>query len=465
MSEPHDPIDEWLSADVELLRPSPGTFNRIHHTARRRKATRALSSVAGVAVVLAAVSTLPQVIAGLQPGRGGQPNAIAGRTTSPSTSSPTSKTSSPSLSPSPTESTSQAGAVALGSTGPTHPPAPGLRPSSVTFVGSGGGVVGAVLGQARCGSGAASCISMAGTPDYGHTWYKVGAPPAGPPDGAQGVSQVRFADTLDGWAYGPALFATHDGGLTWKKITVRGRVIDLAAMSGQAFAVVAYGCQGSGPHYEANCASFAMLSSPAQADHWRTVRGASTAIAEAPGGLALTAGYGYLMTKGSLYAGPVTGGPWGRVSASSSVPPCLKRGGQLGPWLLAPESPTSPTIFLVCGTPSTSRQAGSVTLYQSDDQGLTWQRSGAVTESGTPTSLAVAPTSGVLVLATSTGIYYTANDKSWHRASLTRGPAGGFSYIGMTTTLMGVAVPANSQLGEIFTTTDGGRTWLPSVIG
>lgn len=466
MSEPRDPIDDWLGTDVELLNPPPGAFNRIHRTARRRKATRALSTIASVAVAIAAAGSLPQVIAGLQPGRGGQPNAIADK----STRGPDHETDGPrpSSSPGPNQSAPQPGAVALGSTGQAHPPAPGLRPSSVTFVGSDGGVVGAVLGQATtCGSGAASCTSVAGTPDYGHTWYKVGAPPAGPPDGAQGVNQVRFADISDGWAYGPQLFATHDGGLTWKPITVRGRVIDLAAISGRAFAVVAYGCQGTGQQYAANCTSFALLSSPSRADRWRIVPGASTGITEAPGGLQLGPQYGYLMTKGSLYAGPIAGGAWHLVSnAASSAPPCL-RGGQLGPWLLAPGAPT---LFLVCGTPGT-RQSGSVTLYKSGDQGSTWQRSGPVTASGTPTSLAVAPTSGTLVLATSTGIYYSANDKSWHSARfmggarLTSAPAGGFSYLGMTTTLMGVAVPANPRLGEIFTTTDGGRTWRPSVIG
>jgi photosystem II stability/assembly factor-like uncharacterized protein len=474
MSEPHDPVDEWLSADVELLHPSPGTFNRIHRTARRRKTVRALNTLAGVAIVIAAAAaTLPQLIG---PGRGGQPNVITSRTTSPNTGTPSPRTSSPSPSPcpSPAYSASQAGAVALlGGTGQTSP-APGLRPTSVTFAGVGNNnVVGAVIGQAGTPSPSGSCTSMAGTPDYGVTWYKVKAPPAGPPNGAQGVSQLRFADPRDGWAYGPQLFATHDGGMSWQEITVHGRVTDLATINGQAFAVVAYGCQGTGQNYTANCTSFALLSSPTQSDHWRTVPGASTAIAEAPGGLQLDPAnvspqYGYLMTKGSLYAGPTAGGAWHLVSnASPSVPPCL-RGGQLGPWVLAPSASGVPYIFLICGTPGTPQPRGSLTLYRSADQGVTWQRQGTITKSGTPWSLTVAPTSGSLVMATNTGIYYSTDETSWHPAQFGSaghlsysGPAGGFNYIGMTTTLQGVAMPANPQLGEIFTTTDGGRTWQP----
>jgi hypothetical protein len=36
---------------------------------------------------------------------------------------------------------------------------------------------------------------------------------------------------------------------------------------------------------------------------------------------------------------------------------------------------------------------------------------------------------------------------------------GGFSYVGMTDPLRGVAVPADPRLHEVFITTDGGRTW------
>lgn len=462
MSEPHDPIDDWLSTDVELLQPRPGAFDRIHRTARRRKVAKLASTMAGVVVVVAAAATLPQVVAGLLPGHGSPQRILTGRSTSPSihTSSPGNGT--PSGTPStfsvrPTPPVSQAGASPLDATGRTHRPAANFMPTSVTFAGTGSGtVVGAVIGQADCPSG--PCTSLAGTPDYGRTWFKVGAPLAGPPDGARGVSQVRFADTSNGWTYGPELWATHNGGLAWKQIQMPGRVIDLSAISGRAFALVAYGCRGSGQQYAASCARLSLFSAPIQANIWHPVPGASTGIVEAPGGLQLSPQYGYLMTNGLLYTGPITGGAWHAVSnASPSAPPCLQ-GGHLGPWLLAP---SSPTLFLVCGTAGAARP----TLYSSGDQGRTWHRRGTVTESGTPTSLAVAPTSNALVLATSTGIYYSTDQKTWHRAHLTDGPGGGFSYIGMTTTAKGVAVPANPRLGEIFTTADGGLTWQPSVIG
>jgi hypothetical protein len=451
MTEPRDPIDDWLSADVELLRPPPGAFERIHHRARRRKAIRAVSTAAGAAVLIAAAVTLPQVAAGLLPSGGGPNKVGTGKSstaTSPGTHHPS---SSPPASSSPTSPPALGGGSALGTLRPTRPAAPGFRPTSVTFVGTPTGTLaGAALGHAGCPSG--SCTSVAGTNNYGRTWYQVGAPPAGP----TAVSQIRFSDTSNGWAYGPEFYVTHDGGLRWKKITgLPGRVLDLSTIGGRAFAVIGTSCTGRAA---TSCASIALWSARTQSDTWRPVPGSSTSISEVQGGLQLTGQYGFLMTKGRLYAGPLTGGRWQAVSnAARSVPPCLVSA-LVGPWLLAPGAPD---VFLACAGSS-----GSLALYRSADHGLTWREEGPVAASGTATSMAVAPTSGSLVLATSTGIYYSTDQRTWHPAHvLPQRPAGGFGYIGMTTSKLGVAVPVDSGLGEIFVTHDGGRTWHSTVIG
>ena len=44
------------------------------------------------------------------------------------------------------------------------------------------------------------------------------APVTGAPKGPTGVSQVRFYNTSDGWAFGPQLWATHNGGQSWQQI-------------------------------------------------------------------------------------------------------------------------------------------------------------------------------------------------------------------------------------------------------
>ena len=276
---------------------------------------------------------------------------------------------------------------------------------------------------------------------------------------------MRFRNLLDGWAYGPQLFATHDGGRTWRQITdiPPGRVIDLATVGDQAFAVLAT-CSGAGPDYAGNCTSFQLLSSPISFDAWQAVPGASASVPVSPGGLQITGQGGYLLAHGVLYAGSVTGGSWRAVPTSSSTPSCLRAGRQPGTGLLAPQSSV---VYLVCTSDAGSAgpiKPGSLILEASSDGGQTWRSDGVIQEQGMATSLAIAP-NGAIVLATSAGIYYSTDATSWHPASLAApAPSGGFSYIGMTTTRLGVAVPAKPALREIFTTIDGGQSWQSAAI-
>jgi BNR/Asp-box repeat len=450
VTDHRDPIEAWLSADVEPLPPRPGTFERVNRRARRRKAGRAISTAAGAAVVVAAAAILPQVAGGLLSGSPTQPSKVGPRASATSQQAGA------------TIQAPRASGAALGGHGPallgagTGPaPAAGFRPTSVTFV---TGSLGAVLGQAgSCGTG--PCTVMAGTSDHGGSWSKVGAPPAPPPGAPSGVSQIRFLGPLNGWAYGPALYATHDGGRTWRRFTVRGRVIDLSAAGSRAFAVIGTRCAASGSDFAASCSRFVTYSAAARSDRWHAVAGATGVGPAAPGGLQLTGKHGYLVASGRLYAGPVTQGPWHRVAAAApAAPPCLVPASGRGPWLLAP---SASALYLVCGrSPAAASQ--KLALYVSRDGGRTWQARGAAP--ATATSLTVSPR-GTLVLAAAAKIYFSRNARTWQIATLT-GPApkGGFGFVGMTTGADGVAVPASPVQHAIFITSDGGRTWRPSVI-
>jgi photosystem II stability/assembly factor-like uncharacterized protein len=70
------------------------------------------------------------------------------------------------------------------------------------------------------------------------------------------------------------------------------------------------------------------------------------------------------------------------------------------------------------------------------------------------------------MLATTDGLYYSADGGTTWQVAVVGGtaPEGGFSYVGMTTTALGVAVPADAALGEVYVTRDGGKTWSPSPI-
>lgn len=454
MSDPFDPIEDWLGTDIELLTPPSGAFEQIHRRARRRKTVVALSTVAGAAVVVAVAATLPQLVSVLQPNNGG-PNKVE-------------QSASSSHSPRPGQRHPTASSCASRTTGPKLsistksgvPPTPGIEPSSVTFV---SGNVGAVIGEATSGS-ASGCEAVAATSDYGQTWSKVDPPPAGPPNGNSGVSQIRFLEPRNGWAYGPGLYVTHDGGKTWAKASgVQGRVIDLATVSGSAYAVAA-SCTGTGSDYAAGCTSFALYTSPFDSDHFQLVPGASGKGQEEPGGLQLTnKGNGYLLAGNVLFSGAPDGiSPWQATTISSGpVPACLAANGRSvasgESGLLAPLGAAD--LYLLC------QPAGGGSLYTSTDAGATWQMDGHVKAQGTGTSLAVAPDIGTLVLATSAGIYYSTDTRAWHRAGLAgQAPLGGFAFVGMTTQSRGVAVPAAPLSAVIYVTTDGGKHWHPKRI-
>ncbi|MGO8685752.1 MAG: WD40/YVTN/BNR-like repeat-containing protein [Candidatus Dormibacteria bacterium] len=74
------------------------------------------------------------------------------------------------------------------------------------------------------------------TTDAGQTFSPIPAPPAqfaNPTQGsATSVSDLRFADSVDGWAFGPGLWATHDDGEAWQSAALPGEVIDLEPGAG-----------------------------------------------------------------------------------------------------------------------------------------------------------------------------------------------------------------------------------------
>jgi hypothetical protein len=186
----------------------------------------------------------------------------------------------------------------------------------------------------------------------------------------------------------------------------------------------------------------------------------STAIPSAAS-LTIVASTGYLLTpSGQLLRGPVAGGAWTLAGHAPST--CLPGTAQASGLPANAQLAAWPSLVLACDTTTST---GYLTTIYSSATGASWKRAGGLPTAGAPTSLSAAPT-GQLVLATTAGIYYSASHgASWQAASIARPqPAGGFSYVGMTTQTQGVAVPARATLGEIFVTTDGGRTWLPSPI-
>jgi hypothetical protein len=490
VTEPRDEIEDWLGADVQPLAPRPGTFERIQRRARRRKTHQALVTGAGALVVVAAVALVPTVAphllashASSQPPQAGPPRSMAA---SPAQST-ASRAPSPTSHSAVTSATSSSPAVSGLTAGTSGDAVPvNFQPTSITMISS---TVGAVIGQAgttgQCsGPVATDCTSLAGTSSEGKSWYGISAPITSFPNGDVGVSQLRFLDQFHAWAFGPQLWESSDSGKSWTgPLNTFGlRVTDLEAAGSRAFALLA-SCQGSGADYTANCSTFSLYSDVAgstalqpvklvtPASQGSTVMGTagqpSSATIVLTGGP--SGGTGYLLSpSGDILTGPLTGTAWSYTGKAPCAPGAANATGTPSGAQLAVDNSR---LIVNCTGSGTTVRTGSTgggqqtkQLYISASGGTTWRSVSQPPASGQATSLASA-SKGQVILATTTGIDYSASGTTWQVATITGGaPSGGFRYVGMTSATQGVAVPVDASLGEVFITTDGGQTWTASRI-
>ena len=464
MPDRHDDVDAWLSERIEPLPPPSGTFELIKRRARRRKFRKLAITAGSAAVIVAAAVTVPQVVnlPVLNPNPSAAPVGAQSNPASADRPAPQKAFGS--------ASSATSSAVPAG---PPPVPVPGnFRPTSVTFVGTRTGwVIGQALTPGHCAT--QFCTSVARTDDAGRTWTGVPAPMAGAADGASGLSQIRFLDLKNGWAYGPQLFATHTAGATWAPVDTGGlRVTALETVGDRVFAVWA-SCTGDGPAYAVNCTRFTLYSALATGGTWAPVGAPTTGLtngaAREAAELVLTGSRGYLLAPGgALYSGPVDGsGPWTRVSslaASCPVGPARADGQPTGALLGAVNASD---LLLACASASSGTNPSVSTqqkfIYSSKNGGVSWEQLTTAPAAGVAYGLAASPSESV-VLATNQGIdLLPAGEVTWRTANLRGGgPAGGFGYIGMTTADQGIALPADPSAGTVWFTFDGGQRWTAS---
>ena len=212
-----DPLDRWLNQQVRPLPPPSGTFELITRRARRRRIRKAVVSVASAAAVAAAVGVAVPVGMSLHLSPPPQNASLAGGQVTPTSSG----TQSP------------LGHGEQGGPGHVEPPPPrpsrpsrapkggylppNFQPYSVTWDSlNTGWIIGPAGTSGQCDNPNPDiCTSVARTDDGGRTWHGLPAPDTGSPDGGpDGVGGIRFLDGTNGWAFGPELWATHNGGET-----------------------------------------------------------------------------------------------------------------------------------------------------------------------------------------------------------------------------------------------------------
>jgi len=483
-----DPLDRWLDQQVRPLPPPPGTFELITRRARRRKVRKAvLTAVSAAAVAVAAVLAVPgglllqvspSVVAASSSANGGTQTPGSG------TQSPNGTASRDTTSP----SASATGTAPL--TEPSGPVPANFAPTSVTFVSP---TIAWVIGQAGTPGTCANanpdiCTSIARTDNAGKTWEGEPAPSTTGPDGPSGVSAIRYLDGVNGWAFGPELWVTHNSGHTWARVSTGGyRVTDLETAGDRVFALWAL-CPGAqaGAGVASGCTSYTLMSAAKDSDAWTPVGGLTSGLTDQGNPtsalLQLTGTVGYLLAPdGTLYSGPVSGGAWQKAGTAPCQPGTAQADGVPAHAFLALQDERH--LAIACYGSSVP---GGLQVSTSADGGQLWSAESAASGAasvGTPTSLA-ATSDGILVLATTTGIYVQSgtgrpstglpstglpstglpSTGQWTATSATgtAAPPGGFTYVGMTTSTQGVALPADTALHEIYLTYNGGTTWTPS---
>jgi photosystem II stability/assembly factor-like uncharacterized protein len=305
----------------------------------------------------------------------------------------------------------------------------------------------------------------------------VSAPHAGAPDGSHGVSQLRFLNIREGWAFGPELFVTHDGGARWKREQTDGmRVTDLETAGDRAFAIFA-NCTGTGPDYAAHCTSLSLYSSLAGTDKWQPVpvpavgmqlptTGPGQATSASLVLVGASGGTGYLLgPSGELLSGPLTGAGWNVANPNVGCRPGpAGANGQPAGALLAANAKR---LVLVCtSATSAAGDTQAKSVFASADGGAHWSPAGSGLPNGIATSVAIQAQPNLVVLATDAGLYRSGDGgRTWSLAQRSPGGAAagkpGFSYVGMTSPTNGVALPADAGLHEVFITTDRGISWAP----
>ena len=328
------------------------------------------------------------------------------------------------------------------------PPPKGFEASSVSFFSA---QTGFVLGTRRCSELPCKAL-LRKTVNGGKTWIAVPAPPVslvapsnGPP--LSDVSTVRFENASDGWLFNPGLWATTNGGARWRRVSLPGQVIALAASDGIVFAATepVNGGTGQARLYQSKVGS----------STWTRVAGVAPAGALTVSGHSVWAGVAPTMSTSTD-----SGKHWSKLSFS--CPPNLPDA-----TVLAAASPAD--VALDCTNPSVPVPgSGPKAVYTSANGGRTFHLAGHPGHSGNAGLIAMPPGHPqVITLTASNGasyLYRSADSgKTWQMATYFDGGLG-FRDLAYASATTGYLIHYGGSLviayGKgLMKTTNAGASW------
>jgi photosystem II stability/assembly factor-like uncharacterized protein len=292
--------------------------------------------------------------------------------------------------------------TAAGTTNEVSTTAGPFHPTGVSFLTP---AEGWVIGEAGCADGECA-LSVLRTKDGGRHWDPTAAPgTAGESQQARSanyVRAVRFADERNGWAFDRELWATHDGGASWRPVRLGNPVLSLDATAGRVYAVVGscgvstVECTGPVRLYEAEVGS----------DDWRSVL--EVQVEPRPYGGGLSHNGGLVVHDGAAY---LTVQRYGSPRGDGEAPLLFART-PAGRWerremapcdwdgSLAASGPRD--LVFVCQTGEGVFQQAVYELYESSDAAQSWTRKWR-SQDRVPHVMAVAVTTEAHFLARFTG--------------------------------------------------------------
>lgn len=264
---------------------------------------------------------------------------------------------------------------------------------------------------------------------------------------------MRFADERDGWAFGPDLWSTHDGGGHWTQVTVPGTsstasVVDLATAAGMVHAALFDG-------------AVKLADSPVDAEGW-TLSATAVAFGAGPvprAQLVIQGTGGWLIEVDRVVVGAarLSGGRW-----APWTPPCSQSGGDAQ---LAAATPTD--LFAVCNEGVYSSGPPVTRAYRSSDGGATFIQAAATvpaTGSGAAAVASGAPRSAIVAAVGATGatvlLLTTDGGGSWN-VVYSFGGQRMVSDLGFTSANQGVVIAGDGTAATLLMTFDGGLHWAP----
>jgi photosystem II stability/assembly factor-like uncharacterized protein len=335
-----------------------------------------------------------------------------------------------------------------------------FKPAAVSFISPGKGWV---LGASGC----SACAVVRRTTDGGGKWTALPSPRVQLPferPRSGDVADIAFADSRNGFLFGPALLVSHNGGKSWKRDALP-PVHALGLGAGYAFALTQQVARGRVRLWRARVGHDRWSSLPLPKD-----AGAPLTISDSSAVQVAVEGKNVLLLRpGDMGPAPTH---FGRLWASNDSGhqwltrpvPCKRQDGGAALITIARGHPRTWLIDCFDNQQSSQAQDTQHRLYRTVNAGASWIRLADPTRHNEPDLLTDSGT-GHIFLATAGGAGDTLvgsldNGRSWKLVLHDGGSFYGWADLGFVTPQVGFVVgPTHYAPEHLYRTDNAGRTW------